>query len=189
MKAYTVEQVARLCKVTPQIVSKWFESGNLSGFREPGTQTRLIPRTGLIRFLKDHGMPLGYLEGLSDGTVMFVSQDYHLSKQLEEGIRDKGYGFLLREHVFDAGVFAERVQPECVIVDFAVGRSSGLQVCTRLKEIPEFIRVALIVLLPPKVSPDSITIVKVNEVWERPLVVSHAVERAASFVKASMTLC
>ena len=61
-KVFTTGQVAKICKVAPRTVSKWFDSGRLKGYRIPGSQDRRIPREQLIRFLKDHNMPLGDLE-------------------------------------------------------------------------------------------------------------------------------
>ena len=60
-KVFTTGQVAKICKVAPRTVSKWFDSGRLKGYRIPGSQDRRIPREQLIRFLKEHGMPLGEL--------------------------------------------------------------------------------------------------------------------------------
>jgi len=56
MKVYTTGQVAKICKVAPRTVSKWFDSGRLKGYRIPGSQDRRIPREYLIVFLKEHGM-------------------------------------------------------------------------------------------------------------------------------------
>ena len=58
---YTTSQVARICKVAPRTVSKWFDSGRLRGYRVPGSQDRRIPREHLIRFMEEHQMPLGDL--------------------------------------------------------------------------------------------------------------------------------
>ena len=57
MKVFTTGQVAKICKVAPRTVSKWFDSGRLKGYRIPGSQDRRIPREYLIKFLKEHGMP------------------------------------------------------------------------------------------------------------------------------------
>jgi excisionase family DNA binding protein len=61
-KVFTTGQVARICRVRAATVAKWFDSGRLQGYRIPGSQDRRIPRDYLIRFLKEHGMPLGELE-------------------------------------------------------------------------------------------------------------------------------
>src|SRR5689334_23227332 len=62
-KVFTTGQVAQICKVAPRTVVKWFDSGRLRGYRIPGHQDRRIPREHLLRFLNEHVMPLGELEG------------------------------------------------------------------------------------------------------------------------------
>jgi excisionase family DNA binding protein len=72
---FTTGQVAKICKVAPRTVSKWFDSGRLRGYRIPGSQDRRIPREHLIRFLKEHGMPLGELEDEALGKILLVGSD------------------------------------------------------------------------------------------------------------------
>src|SRR5947207_1217774 len=43
-KVFTTGQVAKICKVAPRTVSKWFDSGRLRGYRIPGSQDRRIPQ-------------------------------------------------------------------------------------------------------------------------------------------------
>lgn len=64
---FTTGEVAKICKVAPRVVSKWFDSGRLRGYRIPGSQDRRIPKEYLIRFMKEYGMPLGDLESESNG--------------------------------------------------------------------------------------------------------------------------
>ena len=61
MKVFTTGQVAKICKVAPRTVAKWFDSGRLKGYRIPGSQDRRIPREYLVKFLAQHGIPLGDL--------------------------------------------------------------------------------------------------------------------------------
>ncbi len=61
-EVFTTGQVAKICKAGPSIVKQWIDSGRLKGYRIPGSQHRRIPREYLIRFLKEHGKPLGDLE-------------------------------------------------------------------------------------------------------------------------------
>ena len=58
MTVYTTKQVAELCNANQRTVSTWFDSGRLKGYRIPGSQDRRIPRDYLIKFLKEHGMPI-----------------------------------------------------------------------------------------------------------------------------------
>ena len=61
---FTSNEVAKICKVAPRTVAKWFDSGRLRGYRVPGSQDRRIPREYLIRFLKENAItqPLEELE-------------------------------------------------------------------------------------------------------------------------------
>src|SRR5216117_3594650 len=84
MKVFTTGQVAKICKVAPRTVSKWFDSGRLKGYRIPGSQDRRIPRDYLIKFLKEHGMPLGDLEDEAMAKVLIVAQDQVLIENLRQ---------------------------------------------------------------------------------------------------------
>lgn len=59
---FTVGQVAKICKVAPRTVSKWFDSGRLRGYRIPGSQDRRIPRKYLMEFLETHNLPTDDLQ-------------------------------------------------------------------------------------------------------------------------------
>ena len=69
-KVYTTGHVSAFCKVAPRTVSKWFDSGRLVGYRIPGSNDRRIPRENLIRFLRDHSMPMP--RELAGGGVLAV---------------------------------------------------------------------------------------------------------------------
>jgi len=81
---FTTGQVAKICKVAPRTVSKWFDSGRLRGYRIPGSQDRRIPREHLIRFLKEHGMPLGELEDEAVGKILIVGAEAVIRGGLKE---------------------------------------------------------------------------------------------------------
>ena len=56
-KVLTTGDVARICNVAPRTVSKWFDNGQLRGYRIPGSKDRRIPLNELVRFMKLHNMP------------------------------------------------------------------------------------------------------------------------------------
>jgi len=51
-----VQQVARLCKVAPRTVHKWFDSGRLTGYRDDRLYRRISVQS-LRQFLTDYGFP------------------------------------------------------------------------------------------------------------------------------------
>lgn len=63
MMVFTTGEVAKICKVAPRVIAKWFDSGRLKGYRIPGSQDRRIPREYLIKFLNEHGMPTDDVPG------------------------------------------------------------------------------------------------------------------------------
>src|SRR4028118_1212999 len=59
---YTTGEAAKICKVSPQTIIRCFDSGQLKGFRVPGSRFRRIPRESLYRFMKENGIPTDALE-------------------------------------------------------------------------------------------------------------------------------
>ena len=59
---FTTGEVAKICNVTIRTVIKWFESGELKGFKIPNSRDRRIPKENLIVFMKKHGIPLNRLD-------------------------------------------------------------------------------------------------------------------------------
>ena len=125
MKVFTTGQVAKICKVAPRTVSKWFDSGRLKGYRIPGSQDRRIPREYLIKFLKEHGMPLGDLEDEAMAKVLIVAQDQVLIENLKRELPlERSFKVGMAASGFEAGIQAESFHPDCIIVRF-FDRQSG----------------------------------------------------------------
>ena len=70
----TTGEVAKICNVASRTVSKWFDSGQLRGYRIPGSKDRRIPVNSLVKFMKSHGIPM---DGLMSGStrVLIVHDD------------------------------------------------------------------------------------------------------------------
>src|SRR5437879_3247202 len=113
MKVFTTGQVAKICKVAPRTVSKWFDSGRLKGYRIPGSQDRRIPREYLIRFLKEHGMPLGDLEDEAMAKVLIVAQDQVLIENVRRELPEqRSFKVETAASGFEAGIQAESFHPD-----------------------------------------------------------------------------
>ena len=69
----TTGEVAKVCNVAARTVSKWFDSGQLHGYRIPGSKDRRIPVSSLTQFMRAHGIPM---DGLMAGqTRVLVADD------------------------------------------------------------------------------------------------------------------
>jgi excisionase family DNA binding protein len=156
MKVFTTGQVAKICKVAPRTVSKWFDSGRLKGYRIPGSQDRRIPREYLIKFFKEHGMPLGDLEDEAMAKVLIVAQDQVLIENLKRELPpERAFKVAVAASGFEAGIQAESFHPDCIIVDFSIGRVEALQICQNLRKNTDFGETILIALLPDDGQPMS----------------------------------
>lgn len=60
---FTTGKIAKLYRVAPRTVSKWFDSGRLKGYRIPGSTDRRVSEANLVAFAKEYGLPL---DGLYD---------------------------------------------------------------------------------------------------------------------------
>ena len=189
MKVFTTGQVAKICKVAPRTVSKWFDSGRLRGYRIPGSQDRRIPREYLIKFLKEHGMPLGDLEDEAMAKVLIVAQDQVLIENLKRELPlERSFKVAVAASGFDAGIQAESFHPDCIIVDFSIGRTEALQICQNLRRNSEFAEVILIALLPDDGSSTSFDRSSINETFKKPFDSALLAERLRTLIGAKKEL-
>jgi len=146
-KVFTTGQVAKICKVAPRTVSKWFDSGRLRGYRIPGSQDRRIPREHLLRFLKEHGMPLGDLEAEVYHKVLVVGADAPLLAGLKDHLREtEDFRIETAASGFEAGIRAESFHPDCIVIDLAVGRIEAGQIAQNLRKSADHISTILVAL-------------------------------------------
>ncbi|MDP8223372.1 MAG: PilZ domain-containing protein [Candidatus Lernaella stagnicola] len=60
-KIFTTGEVARLLGININTVIKWFDQGDIDGFRLPGSNERRIPLAGLRRFMAKNSIPMDLL--------------------------------------------------------------------------------------------------------------------------------
>jgi len=106
----------------------------LRGYRIPGSQDRRIPREHLLRFLKEHGMPLGELEAEVYHKVLVVGAESTLLASLRDNLRETDdFRIETAASGFEAGIRAESFHPDCIIIDLALGRIEAGQIAQNLR--------------------------------------------------------
>ena len=185
MKVFTTGQVAKICKVAPRTVSKWFDSGRLKGYRIPGSQDRRIPREYLIRFLKEHGMPLGDLEDEAMAKVLIVGQDQVLIENLKRELPiDRSFKVAVAASGFEAGIQAESFHPDSIIIDLGLGRSEALQIATNLRKNPAYEATMIIAMASEdEANPEGLVNYGFNETFKKPFDVALLAERIRTVVE------
>lgn len=101
-QVFTTGQVAKICKVSTATVTKWIDSGQLKGYRIPGSQYRRVPRHRLIQFLKSNGLSSGELIS----SVTYLGRDEDLPNRLSKLFAEKGLEVISwsPENSFDLGL-------------------------------------------------------------------------------------
>jgi excisionase family DNA binding protein len=133
----TTGEVAKICNVAPRTVSKWFDSGTLTGYRIPGSKDRRIPLSQLIKFMKQHNMPLN---GLMTGAtrVMIVDDEADIVEVLEKILEDEAkYEVEIAKSGFMAGITAEKFKPHVILLDMHLKDIDGREVARLVKGNPE----------------------------------------------------
>ena len=133
----TTGEVAKICSVAPRTVSKWFDSGALHGYRIPGSKDRRIPLNQLIRFMKQHGMPLN---GLMTGStrVLIVDDEQDIVEVLEKILEDEAkYEVEVCRGGFEAGVTADKLRPHVILLDMHLATIDAKEVCRQVKNSPD----------------------------------------------------
>jgi len=135
-RVLTTGEVAKLCNVAPRTVSKWFDSGQLRGYRIPGSRDRRIPLEQLIRFMKAHGMPV---EGLRAGPmrVLLLDADRELTKSLAAALSKQDYEVRTAGDGFEAGLLVGRFTPDVFVVDVTAGLVNERTVICQVRSEPD----------------------------------------------------
>ena len=113
----TTGEVAKICNVAPRTVAKWFDRGDLRGYRIPGSKDRRIPTSHLLSFLRAHDMPL---DGLETGQqrILILDSDTSWSQALCDGLgRDDAYDVQTSSTSFEAGARLSTFKPHVLVVD------------------------------------------------------------------------
>ena len=185
-KVFTTGQVAKICKVAPRTVSKWFDSGRLKGYRIPGSQDRRIPREQLIRFLKQHDMPLGELEEEEWHKVLLIGTDKLFNDRIKELLPENDdFKFELANSGFEAGTLAQSFHPDTIVIDLGLGRSESIQITANLRKNESYTATLIIGLAgEDEADPDKLKDYGFNDIFKQPFDAALLAERIRSIADA-----
>ncbi len=120
----TTGEVAKICNVASRTVSKWFDSGQLRGYRIPGSKDRRIPVSSLVRFMKSHNIPL---DGLMTGNtrVLIADSDPDVRSSLTDILGEQTkYDVKSAVNGFAAGIECERFKPHVLVLDIHLAENA-----------------------------------------------------------------
>ncbi|MBL4886151.1 MAG: response regulator [Planctomycetaceae bacterium] len=130
---FTTGEAAKICKVSQQTIIRCFDSGQLKGFRVPGSRFRRIPRDILFRFMKENGIPTDALES-GKRKALIVDDDVELVELIRDVmLADGRFDIRVANNGFDAGMMVKEYHPDIIILDVMLPDINGKEVCQRVR--------------------------------------------------------
>lgn len=146
---FTTGEIAKICSVAPRTVSKWFDSGQLRGYRIPGSRDRRVPVEQLIRFMRAHDIPLN---GLDAGTtrILVAEQNADLCDLLARTLASiANYEVRSAENLFEAAFEVATFKPNVMLVDMDLPGLLLNDVVHTLRDNPDVLPCRLIAMTGP----------------------------------------
>ncbi len=133
---YTTGEAAKICKVSQQTIIRCFDSGQLKGFRVPGSRFRRIPREALYRFMKENNIPTDALESGRRG-ILIVDDDPAVVELISDVLaNDNRFETKVVNNGFAAGMLAKEYHPDLIILDVMLPDINGKAVCELIRSDP-----------------------------------------------------
>jgi len=142
----TTGDVAKICNVAPRTVSKWFDSGQLKGYRIPGSKDRRIPVSELIRFMKVHNMPATAFPA-GKIRVLVVDSNADAASGLADTLRTKAdYEVQTVRSSFETGVVAQKFAPHVLLVSLLAEGIDATEICKSIRDNEDLQTIKIIAL-------------------------------------------
>lgn len=130
----TTGDVAKICNVAPRTVSKWFDTGQLKGYRIPGSKDRRIPVSELIRFMKANNMPAPTLP-VGKIRVLIVNSNGGAASALADTLQTRAdYEVQTANSNFETGTIAQKFAPHVLLVSLLAERIDAASICTSIRD-------------------------------------------------------
>ena len=142
----TTGDVARICNVAPRTVSKWFDNGQLKGYRIPGSKDRRIPLNELVRFMKQNNMPSNLL-AVGKIRVLIVDSNSDSSSTLAQSLRTKAdYEVQMVHSNFETGATAQKFSPHVMLINLLAQEINAIQICKSIRADEDLQTIKIIAL-------------------------------------------
>jgi excisionase family DNA binding protein len=182
---FTTGEAAKICKVSQQTIIRCFDSGQLKGFRVPGSRFRRIPRDQLYNFMRDNGIPTDALES-GKRKILLVDDDQELVELINDVlVKDGRFEVRIANNGFDAGMMVKEYHPELIVLDIMLPDINGKEVCQRVRGDSTMDDVKII-CISGMVEEDKIADLKAsgaNDFIQKPFEVEQLIERMCQLLE------
>ena len=127
-------KIAQLLDVNPSSVANWVDQGLLTAHRTPGGHRRVAVED-LVRFLKDHKMPVPEELAIPPVRILIVDDELALCQMVARTLQAANPDYEITEahDGFTAGKLVATLKPDVVILDIRMPEMDGFEVCRQIK--------------------------------------------------------
>jgi len=141
---FTTGEAAKICNVSQQTIIRCFDSGQLEGFRVPGSKFRRIPRAALYKFMKKNNIPTEKLD-MGKRKILIVDDDPAVVDLLVDVIgADARFDTRVTSNGFEAGKLAVEYHPNLIVLDVMLPDINGKSVCELIRNDPTLTDIRII---------------------------------------------
>lgn len=183
---FTTGEAAEVCKLSQQTIIRCFDSGQLKGFRVPGSKFRRIPRQALLEFMKSNGIPM---DGFEDDRirVLVVDDEPDVVELLQDALNSDGrFDVAVARSGYSAGVATQQFQPDVVLLDYMLPDINGNVVCKTIRENPDFQHMKILIISgmvnPAEV--DQLMAAGADDFIKKPFNIEKVIERITQLVRS-----
>ncbi|MDR0704937.1 MAG: response regulator [Planctomycetaceae bacterium] len=182
---FTTGEAAKICKVSQQTIIRCFDSGQLKGFRVPGSRFRRIPRDQLFAFMRDNGIPTDALES-GKRKILVVDDDRELVELICDVLeRDGRFETKAVNNGFDAGMMVKEYRPDLIVLDVMLPDINGKEVCVRVRS-DDSLEEVKIICISGMVEDDKILELRMagaNDFLQKPFETEKLIERMCNLLE------
>jgi two-component system OmpR family response regulator len=143
---FTTGEAAEICKVSQQTIIRCIDKGILHGFRLPGSRFRRIPRSVLIAFMKENGIPPNSLNN-GRQKILIVDDNPEIVKLFVRLLeRDERFHVKTARTGYYAGILTREFMPDLIILDCRVPDVNGNVVCQTIRKNPNFEHMKIVIV-------------------------------------------
>ena len=156
----TTGDVAKICHVAPRTVSKWFDNGQLKGYRIPGSKDRRIPVRELIRFMKAHNMPTTELS-VGKIRVLIADSNERTANELADILQSKtDYEVRIVRSNFETGTVIQKFEPHVLLVSLLAEDINASDICESIRTNEDLQTVKIIAIVNKLSDSESIALLQ-----------------------------
>lgn len=187
-KTYTTTEISRICDVYPATVINWIDSGKLRAYVTPGGHRR-VTREDLIEFLKRCQIPIPEELYTDKKTVLLVDDDPEMVKLMNRA-------FSKHKDLFSVQSLGDGVQalvqigqrpPDLLVLDIIMPGMDGLQVCDKLREIPQTSSMKIVAISGKKISADDEDKHGIHASLKKPFPLEDLIKTAAKLLRIPLS--